>query len=145
MFALRRSINSTLSRNFSSSTSARNQNLAKLTLVGRLADKPEITATSQGQEIMKYAVGMSSGKGENQRTSWFRVVSFLPEGPQRDFISSLEKGTLVYVEAEAQMKSYQDAEGKTRSVLNAIQQRLNVLQFNRPEELEEPEEEEERA
>lgn len=90
MFALRRNIPSTLSRNFS--TSARNNTFAKLTLIGRLADKPEITATSQGQEIMKYVVGTSTGRGENQKTSWFRVVSFLPEGPQRDFISSLDKG-----------------------------------------------------
>lgn len=41
---------------------------------------------------MKYAIGTNTGKGENQKTSWFRVVSFLPEGPQRDFISSLDKG-----------------------------------------------------
>ncbi|APA10150.1 hypothetical protein SS1G_07443 [Sclerotinia sclerotiorum 1980 UF-70] len=132
MFALRRNIPSTLSRNFS--TSARNNSFAKLTLVGRLADKPEVTATSQGREIMKYAIGTSSGRGENQKTSWFRVVSFMQEGPQRDFISSLEKGTLVYVEAEATMNTYQDAEGKNKSAMNAIQQRLEVLQFKRPQE-----------
>jgi len=132
MFALRRNIPSTLSRNFS--TSARNNTFAKLTLVGRLADKPEITATSQGQEIMKYAIGTSTGRGENQRTSWFRVVSFMPEGPQRDFISSLDKGTLVYVEAEATMNNYQDGEGKNRSAMSAIQQRLEVLQFKKRED-----------
>lgn len=132
MFALRRNIPSTLSRNFS--TSARNNSFAKLTLVGRLADKPEVTATSQGREIMKYAIGTSSGRGENQKTSWFRVVSFMQEGPQRDFISSLEKGTLVYVEAEATMNTYQDAEGKNKSAMNAIQQRLEVLQFKRLQE-----------
>ncbi|TEY42721.1 hypothetical protein BOTCAL_0386g00070 [Botryotinia calthae] len=132
MFALRRNIPSTLSRNFS--TSARNNSVAKLTLIGRLADKPEITATSQGQEIMKYAVGTSTGRGENQKTSWFRVVSFLPEGPQRDFISSLEKGTLVYVEADAQMNNYQDADGKTRSAMSAVQQKIDVLQFKKPQD-----------
>ncbi|QSZ30508.1 hypothetical protein DSL72_000062 [Monilinia vaccinii-corymbosi] len=131
MFALRRSIPLTFSRNFSST---RRNSLAKLTLIGRLADKPEVTATSQGQEIMKYAVGTSSGKGENQKTSWFRVVSFMPEGPQRDFISSLEKGTMVFVEAEASMNTYQDAEGKNRVGLNAVQQRIEVLQYNRPQE-----------
>lgn len=94
MFALRRNIPSTLSRNFS--TSARNNSFAKLTLIGRLADKPEITATSQGQEIMKYAIGTNSGRGENAKTSWFRVVSFMPEGPQRDFISGLDKGYALF-------------------------------------------------
>ncbi|KAF7879623.1 hypothetical protein EAF04_000818 [Stromatinia cepivora] len=132
MFALRRSIPSALSRNFS--TSARNNTFAKLTLVGRLADKPEVTATSQGQEILKYVVGTSVGKGENQKTSWFRVVSFMPDGPQRDFISGLDKGTLVYVEADAQMNVYQDAEGKNRTALNAVQQKLDVLQYKRPQD-----------
>ncbi|ESZ93869.1 hypothetical protein SBOR_5747 [Sclerotinia borealis F-4128] len=133
MFALRRSI-PTLSRNFSSS--ARINTFAKLTLVGRLADKPEITATSQGQEIMKYAIGTSVGRGEAQKTSWFRVVSFMPDSPQREFISGLEKGTLVYVEAEAQMNVFQDADGKNRTAMSAVQQKLDVLQYKRPQDTE---------
>ncbi len=63
-----------------------------MTIVGRLADTPELQATSTGQEILKYAVGTNSGRCENQKTSWFRVTSFLPEGPQRDFIAGLDKG-----------------------------------------------------
>ncbi|KAM3076141.1 ssDNA-binding protein, mitochondrial [Clarireedia jacksonii] len=139
MFALRRNIPSTLRRNIPStlrrnfSTTARNS-LAKLTIVGRLADKPEITATSQGTQIMKYAIGTTSGRGENQKTSWFRIVSFMHESPYRDFIASLEKGTMVYVEAEARMEVYQDAEGKNKTALNAVQQRFEVLQFRRREE-----------
>jgi len=70
-----------------------------MTIIGRLADTPTIEATSTGQEILKYAVGTSSGPRDNQKTSWFRVVSFLPEGPQRDFISSLDKGYVTYIYA----------------------------------------------
>jgi hypothetical protein len=63
-----------------------------MTIVGRLADTPELQATSTGQEILRYAVGTNSGPRDNQKTSWFRVTSFLPEGPQRDFIAGLDKG-----------------------------------------------------
>jgi hypothetical protein len=63
-----------------------------MTIIGRLADTPELQATSTGQEILRYAVGTNSGPRDNQKTSWFRVTSFLPEGPQRDFIASLDKG-----------------------------------------------------
>jgi len=98
-----------------------------MTIVGRLADTPELQATSTGQEILKYAVGTNSGPRDNQKTSWFRIVSFLPEGPQRDFIAGLEKGTLVYIEGDASMNTYQDADGKTRSSLNLVQQKLDVL------------------
>jgi hypothetical protein len=63
-----------------------------MTIIGRLADTPELQATSTGQEILRYAVGTNSGPRDNQKTSWFRVTSFLPEGPHRDFIASLDKG-----------------------------------------------------
>ena len=74
------------------STSTARSSFAKMTIIGRLADTPELQATSTGQEILKYAVGTNSGPRDNQKTSWFRVTSFLPEGPQRDFIASLDKG-----------------------------------------------------
>jgi len=67
-----------------------------MTIVGRLADTPELQATSTGQEILRYAVGTNSGPRDNQKTSWFRVTSFLPEGPQRDFIASLDKGYVLF-------------------------------------------------
>jgi len=66
--------------------------LAKLQIIGRLADKPELTATSTGTEIVKYAVGSSNGKGENAKTSWFRITAFLQEGGLRDFVMGLGKG-----------------------------------------------------
>lgn len=74
------------------STTSRASSFAKLTLIGRLGDTPELHATSTGQELLRYSVATSSGPRDNQKTSWFRITSFTPEGPQRDFIQSLEKG-----------------------------------------------------
>ena len=85
------------------STATPRSSFAKMTIVGRLADTPELQATSTGQEILRYAVGTNSGPRDNQKTSWFRVTSFLPEGPQRDFIASLDKGyvkTLLLIAVE---------------------------------------------
>ncbi|TVY23557.1 Single-stranded DNA-binding protein RIM1, mitochondrial [Lachnellula hyalina] len=126
------------------STSAPRSSFAKMTIIGRLADTPELQATSTGQEVLRYAVGTNSGPRDNQKTNWFRITSFLPEGPQRDFISSLDKGyvnafsggcensgkggfcleedgTLVYVEGDASMSQYTDADNKPRSSLNIVQ------------------------
>ncbi|KAH8791795.1 hypothetical protein BGZ57DRAFT_749139 [Hyaloscypha finlandica] len=116
------------------STAPARSSFAKMTIIGRLADTPELQATSTGQEILRYAVGTNSGPRDNQKTSWFRVTSFLPEGPHRDFIASLDKGTLVYVEGDASMSSYQDAEGKTRTSLNLVQQKLEVLSPKKPQQ-----------
>ncbi|OLN94056.1 Single-stranded DNA-binding protein RIM1, mitochondrial [Colletotrichum chlorophyti] len=113
-----------MARTFSTSPS---HNIARITIVGNLADTPELQATSTGREILKYAVASNSGPKDNRQTSWFRVTSFEPEGARRDYLQSLPKGTLVFVEGEASMSTYQDAEGKTRSSLNVVQRNLEVL------------------
>ncbi|EQB50663.1 single-strand binding protein family [Colletotrichum gloeosporioides Cg-14] len=102
-------------------------NVARISIIGNLADTPELHATSTGREIVKYAVASNSGSRENRHTSWFRVTSFAPEGPGRDFLQSLPKGTMVFVEGDASMSTYQDAEGKTRSSLNVVQRNIEVL------------------
>ncbi|KAL1974539.1 hypothetical protein VTN31DRAFT_4743 [Thermomyces dupontii] len=111
-------------RAFSSSPA---HNVAKLILTGRLAAEPELTTTSSGQEVVRYSVGTSHGPRENRQTSWFRVTSFTPEGPQRDYLLSLPKGTLVYVEADASIRAYEDAEGRRQHSLGVIQRSLEVL------------------
>jgi hypothetical protein len=79
------------------STSSARNTFAKMTIIGRLADTPELTPTSTGREILRYAVGVNSGPRDNQTTSWFRVTSFAEEGPQRDLIAGLEKGYVLFL------------------------------------------------
>ncbi|RDL40637.1 uncharacterized protein BP5553_00616 [Venustampulla echinocandica] len=134
-FLLRRAATTT-ARSFSTSAS-RPASFAKITIVGRLGDVPELQATSTGKELLKYNVGTSSGPKDNQQTNWFRVASFLPEGPQRDYIAGLEKGTLVYVEGDVSINQYQDGEGVTRRSFNIVQRKLEVLARKRQQESEE--------
>jgi single-stranded DNA-binding protein len=97
------------------------RSVARISVIGHLADTPELQATSSGGEIVKYAVASNSGPKENRQTSWFRVAAFVPEGPRRDFLTSLQKGSMVFVEGDATMNTYEDAEGKVRSALNIVQ------------------------
>ncbi|KAJ5182575.1 hypothetical protein N7492_000191 [Penicillium capsulatum] len=107
-------------RGFSSTAQ---RSIARMIITGRLAAEPELHATSSGQEIVRYAVGTSHGKGDNRQTSWFRVTSFVPEGGQRDYILGLQKGTLVYLEGDASLRLYEDAEGKKQSNLSIVQRK----------------------
>jgi hypothetical protein len=71
------------------------RSLAKMQLIGRLADSPELQHTSTGRDLVKYALGVSTGPRDengNRATSWFRISSFVPDGPQRDLLLSLPKG-----------------------------------------------------
>lgn len=66
--------------------------VAKITIVGNLAATPEVKATSTGRDVIEYAVASNSGTKDNRTTSWFRVATFEPEGPRRDFLTSIPKG-----------------------------------------------------
>ncbi|AEO57640.1 hypothetical protein MYCTH_2304032 [Thermothelomyces thermophilus ATCC 42464] len=107
-----------------SSTGARP--VARITIVGNLADSPELRASSTGREYLRYAVASNSGSGENRKTSWFNVSCF-DEGPRRDFFQSLPKGTLVLLEGDVSISNYVDGEGKPRQGLNITQRNLDVL------------------
>lgn len=124
-FLARRTVSAALGARSFSSTTARP--LARITIIGHLGDTPELHATSTGREIVKYAVATSSGPRDNRVTNWFNITSFQPEGPARDFLQSLPKGTMVYVEGDATMKSFTDSEDKTRKILNISQRTLEVL------------------
>lgn len=68
--------------------------LARMQIIGRLADTPEATPTSTGRDVIRYSLGVGSGPRDeagNRQTSWFRVASFT-EGPQKDLLLSLPKG-----------------------------------------------------
>jgi hypothetical protein len=41
---------------------------------------------------MRYGVATDSGRGDNKKTSFFNITSFVPEGGARDFRLGLEKG-----------------------------------------------------
>ncbi|EZF24406.1 hypothetical protein H112_03087 [Trichophyton rubrum D6] len=84
-----RPITTPVSRSFSS-TAIRDH--ARLTVVGRLGAQPEVATSSNGREYVKYSVGTNYGPRDNQQTSWFRVTSFVPEGPGRDHLLNLPKG-----------------------------------------------------
>jgi hypothetical protein len=72
-------------------SSTRPSQLARMTVVGRLAAAPEEVTVAGDRTLVRYAIGTSYGKGEKQKTSWFRIASFV-EGAQKDFLLSVPKG-----------------------------------------------------
>lgn len=79
-----------------STTSPRS--IARITIVGNLADAPEAQVSGNEQnpkEYVRYAVASNSGSKDNRTTSWFRVTGFV-EGPRRDFLLGLAKGYVFF-------------------------------------------------
>jgi hypothetical protein len=77
------------SRSFSTTQRA---SYAKMQVIGRLAAQPEIVNTSTGRDMVRYSLASSYGPKDNEKTSWWRVVSFQPAGASRDYILGLPKG-----------------------------------------------------
>lgn len=99
--------------------------IAKLTLIGRLAGDPETITAASGVEYVRYTVGsFYFSKGES-KASWFPVTSF--DEYSRPFLQSLKKGTLVYVDAVATMEQPLGDDGKQKPVLRLVQRTINAL------------------
>jgi len=98
-----------LHRVFSSSSVAC-QDVAKLTLIGRLGKDPETRTTRNNKEYVSYVIGTTNpslapgpdGVRPPSTTSWHKIVSF--SEPTNNFLRTLTKGTLVFVEADYQVK-----------------------------------------
>lgn len=117
---LRTAFNTTSARTFSTT---RPSALARMSLIGRLADAPEQTPTSTGREMVRYAIGVSTGAKDeqgNRQTSWFRVASF-QEGGARDVLLGLTKGSLIHVDADAKMDTFTTQDGQQQTRLNLVQ------------------------
>ena len=100
-------------------SSTRPSQIARMTVVGRLGVAPEEVTVSGDRTLVRYVVGTNYGKGEDKKTSWFRVASFV-QGAQKDFLMSVPKGSLLYVYADARMETYLDAEGNKKSNLSLV-------------------------
>ncbi|KAF2115031.1 ssDNA binding protein-like protein [Lophiotrema nucula] len=119
-----------LARSFSSSPRAA---LARMSIVGRLGTAPEEVTVTNDKTLIRYVLGSNFGKGEDRKTSWFRVASFV-SGAQKDFLLSVPKGSLLYVDADARMETYTDGEGNKRSNLSLIARNFDVISRPRTEE-----------
>lgn len=97
-----------------------------MSIVGRLGTAPEEIVVSGDRTLVRYNVGTSHGRGENEKTSWFRVANFPTSEKQKEYLMSIPKGALVFVDADARMESYTDAEGNKKSNLSLIASKLDV-------------------
>ncbi|KAL2053195.1 hypothetical protein ABVK25_006520 [Lepraria finkii] len=118
-----------LTRSFSTTPVSR---LARMTIVGRLADSPEIIATASGQDVIRDALGTSHGPKDNRQTSWWKVACFAPEGGLRDLVMGLGRGSLVYLEGDCSMNKFQGKDGTSQTALSIVQRNVEVLDRRDP-------------
>ncbi len=68
------------------------RSVAKITLVGRLADTPELIKLPSGREKINYALATSTGMNENRKTSWWNVQVFSDNKEYAKYLTGMGKG-----------------------------------------------------
>ncbi len=71
------------------SASARS-NIAKATVIGRLAANPEFSTSNSGLELTRYAVGSEYRQGGENKVQWIKVVAF--GDASRPYMETIKKG-----------------------------------------------------
>ncbi|KAK9456356.1 hypothetical protein V1511DRAFT_521124 [Dipodascopsis uninucleata] len=118
-------------RSFSTTRSA--NDVARMTLVGRLGQDIEKMTSANGREYARYAVAVRTGR--ETETSWFHVVCF---DSNLDYLTNFKKGSLIYVEAHASLQPFETAEGRRVGSLQLVQRSITRLVSPRPKEDAEP-------
>lgn len=79
-------------RAFSTSPIARHD-FAKATILGRLANTPDIVSLANGKEMVRYTVAVTATK--EKPAVFYKVVSFAADGPNRQYLMDIPKGWVV--------------------------------------------------
>jgi len=105
-------------------------NLNKVLLIGNLTRDPELRYTPQGTAVatLRLAVNRTfkDKSGQAQRDTCF--VNIVVWGQMAEVCNQyLQKGRQVFVEGRLQSRSWQNNEGKTRSVLEVVAVRVQFM------------------
>ncbi|PRT52731.1 Single-stranded DNA-binding protein RIM1, mitochondrial [Wickerhamiella sorbophila] len=121
----------TFARSFSSTS--KRADLAKFTAIGRIGSDIEISTSKNNVQYVRYPLAVQTTKSE---TSWFNITVF--DERAIDFMSQyLNRGSTVYVEADASMSNYTSTAGENRHSLQLVQSTISpIIYRNKREDVE---------
>lgn len=97
----------------------------KITIVGYLGRDPELKHTPQGDAVCTFSVATTEGKGEKEKTTWFRITAWRRTAEVAN--EYLSKGSQVYVEGRLRLEEYTDREGNKRASAEVTASDLQFL------------------
>ena len=99
-------------------------NMAKVDLVGHLGRDAEMKHTPQGQAVLEWSMAVSTKRGGNESTNWFRCSLW---GKRAESLAShLTKGTALFVTGRLTARDYETKDGKSGYSLEV---NVNELEF----------------
>jgi single-strand DNA-binding protein len=104
--------------------------LNKMTIIGNIGGDPEMRFTPNGNPVTSFSVATNrvynSPDGERkEETEWFRVVAWGKLAEQVNQFAA--KGRLVYAEGRLHNRTWEGQDGKSRSTLEIVANRVLFL------------------
>jgi single-strand DNA-binding protein len=102
---------------------------SETTFVGNLTSDPELTFTTGGAAKLSFSIAVNyywnDQAGEKQeKTSFFNIIAWRQTA--EDAAAILAKGKRVVVKGRLEQRSYDDKEGKSRSVVELVADEIAV-------------------
>ena len=92
---------------------------------GNLGKDCELRQSQNGSTIVTFSVGVTSGYGDNKKTTWANCALFgkRAEGRLPEF---LKKGQQVCVSGEVTLDKWQDQQGQERQALKVVVDKIDL-------------------
>jgi single-strand DNA-binding protein len=109
------------------------RSLNRVTLMGHLAQDPELRQTAQGQAVLNFALVTNrkwkdSAGDMREQAEFHRVVAW--KGLAENCSKFLKKGSPVYVEGRLTHKRLEDSAGKSKFFTEVIADLINFVGSN---------------
>ena len=96
-----------------------------VSLIGRLGKDPEVRNTTSGKTVANFTIAVDFGYGDRKTTSWIPVQAW--EKTAEIVQKYTAKGSQVAVTGRLQQRSWEDRDGNTRSVLEVVADKVDLL------------------
>jgi len=100
-------------------------------LTGRLGRDPELTYTPSGKAVLNLDLAVAGSGGEGAEVHWVPLVCWGKTA--ENMATYLGKGSRVAVEGRLQVRKWQGEDGKARSKMEVVAERVTFLE-SRPRE-----------
>lgn len=100
----------------------------KVFLIGNLTRDPELTETSGGVSICRFAIAVNrsySGADGERKTDFFNITAW--RGLGETVARYAKKGNKVAVSGSIEMRNFEDAQGNKRTAVDIIAQDVEFL------------------
>jgi single-strand DNA-binding protein len=103
----------------------------QLNAIGNLGADPETRFTKSGKAVSSFRMAITSGWGDNEKTTWINCVVWGREDKPHGLIPYLQKGTKVGITGEIVLREFDRNDGTKGQSLDVIVRNFQPLSGQR--------------